>query len=170
MEILARRAILDQRALNYDTTSSDLSSCSPASLCSSISLYSYNSDMDKATFTREAAGRRYNAWRNSPYLLPSDQPEFARQSVGFDFWALPQAYPSQSDQQHRMLQLAIGGLYPDPNLVESVLAPQPNERTRILDLGWYIFNRVGSPSSMCVQVQVPELGASKWQRLSPMRR
>lgn len=36
-----------------------------------------------------------------------------------------------------MLQLAIGGLYPAPDLVEAALAPRPNERTAILDLGSY---------------------------------
>jgi hypothetical protein len=84
MEIPARRgsqAILDQEALNYEPTGTIHVSSSPASVCSSMSLYSFSSDRDAASFVREAAGRRYNAWQNTPYMLPSDQSEFARQLV-----------------------------------------------------------------------------------------
>jgi hypothetical protein len=48
-----------------------------------MSLYSFNSDRDAVSFVREEAGRHYNAWKNTPYMLPSDQPEFARQLVEF---------------------------------------------------------------------------------------
>jgi hypothetical protein len=82
MEIPARGRV-DQDALNYDPTSSIHVSSSLASLCSSMSLYSFSSDRDADSFVREAAGRRYNAWQNTPYMLPSDQSEFARQLVGF---------------------------------------------------------------------------------------
>jgi len=34
-----------------------------------------------------------------------------------------------------MLQLAMGGLYPASDIVEDILAPKPNKRTSILDLG-----------------------------------
>ncbi|KIM34404.1 hypothetical protein M408DRAFT_325809 [Serendipita vermifera MAFF 305830] len=111
-------AILDQEPLNYGSTSSSQPYNSPQSCCSSISLYSYTTDMDPTTFIREAAGRRYNAWQNTLYMLPSDQPEFLRH-----------------DKQHRMLQLALGSLYPDPQVVETILTPQGNERISILDLG-----------------------------------
>lgn len=90
MEIPARgpRPRVNQDALNYGSTSSIHVSSSPASFCSSMSLYSFNSDRDTASFVREAAGRRYNAWQNTPYMLPSDQSEFARQLVGFTFFEL----------------------------------------------------------------------------------
>jgi hypothetical protein len=41
----------------------------------------------------------------------------------------------RSDKQHRLLELAVGELYPAQELVESILQPRPNERPTILDLG-----------------------------------
>jgi hypothetical protein len=42
---------------------------------------------------------------------------------------------TRSDKQHRLLELAVGGLYPAQELVESILQPRPNARPTILDLG-----------------------------------
>ena len=49
-----------------------------------------------------------------------------------------------------MLQLAIGGLYPAPDLVEAVLAPRSNEKIAILDLGWYSVCGVQISSQPCL--------------------
>jgi hypothetical protein len=51
---------------------------SDRSSCSSMSLYSYDTERDGATLFYEASGRRYNS-QNQLYLLPSDQSEFSRQ-------------------------------------------------------------------------------------------
>lgn len=39
------------------------------------------------------------------------------------------------NKQHVATILALGGLYPAPDIVGAILAPQEGERKRILDLG-----------------------------------
>ncbi|KAG8859393.1 hypothetical protein FRB91_008262 [Serendipita sp. 411] len=108
--------LFDQSALNYESLED---CCDPSSSsCSAMSLYSFNSERDTATFVHNANGRKFNKL-NPLYKLPSDQPEFSRH-----------------DKQHELLKSALGGhLYPAPELVESVLSNIPNRRKAILDLG-----------------------------------
>ncbi|KAG8824658.1 hypothetical protein FRC17_009060, partial [Serendipita sp. 399] len=80
-------------------------------------LAATTSERDASSFVRNANGRQYNS-SNTLYLLPSDQSEFARH-----------------DKQHRLLELALGGLYPVPAVVESILSPDPDRPKAILDLG-----------------------------------
>jgi hypothetical protein len=39
------------------------------------------------------------------------------------------------NKQHIAIVLGLGGLYPEPETVEAVLAPSDGEKKRILDLG-----------------------------------
>jgi hypothetical protein len=39
------------------------------------------------------------------------------------------------DKQHRAITLGLGGLYPAPEVVRAVLAPQDGVTKKILDLG-----------------------------------
>lgn len=70
----------DDNTLNHGSVDNLLTSArfDCQSCCSSMSLYSYDTERDAAAFIREASGRRYNN-RNELYMLPSDQPEFLRQ-------------------------------------------------------------------------------------------
>lgn len=82
MKILMFRGLsrfVDQLPLNLsDDDILALDDNSDRASCSSMSLYSYDSERDGAAFVYEASGRRYNN-HNQLYLLPSDQPEFSRQ-------------------------------------------------------------------------------------------
>ena len=83
MEILMIRGLsrfVDQLPLNYGSNDDllGLDDNSDRASCSSMSLYSYDSERDGAAFVYEASGRRYNN-QNQLYLLPSDQSEFSRQ-------------------------------------------------------------------------------------------
>jgi len=42
---------------------------------------------------------------------------------------------SDRDKQHRAITLALGGLYPAPEVVHAILAPENGIKKRILDLG-----------------------------------
>jgi hypothetical protein len=44
---------------------------------------------------------------------------------------------SRRDKQHRALVLALEGLYPEPEVVRAVLAPEDGITKRIVDLGEY---------------------------------
>jgi hypothetical protein len=82
MKILMFRGLsrfVDQLPLNLsDDDILALDDNSDRTSCSSMSLYSYDSERDATAFVYEASGRRYNN-QNQLYLLPSDQSEFSRQ-------------------------------------------------------------------------------------------
>jgi hypothetical protein len=40
------------------------------------------------------------------------------------------------NKQHTAIVLGLGGLFPDPETVQAILAPEDGEKKRILDLGW----------------------------------
>jgi hypothetical protein len=42
---------------------------------------------------------------------------------------------SQRDKQHRGITLGLGGLYPEPEVVRAILAPEDGVTKRIIDLG-----------------------------------
>jgi hypothetical protein len=44
---------------------------------------------------------------------------------------------SRRDKQHRGITLGLGGLYPEPEAVRAILAPQDGVTKRIIDLGQY---------------------------------
>ncbi|PVF95012.1 S-adenosyl-L-methionine-dependent methyltransferase [Serendipita vermifera] len=73
----------------------------------SQSTYSYDSTRDWSQFFKEIDGRIFNN-QSSPYILPAGK--------------------------HSSL-VGLGGLYPCPDLVENILAPQPGVTKEILDLG-----------------------------------
>ncbi|KAG8751187.1 hypothetical protein FRC14_008090 [Serendipita sp. 396] len=82
------------------------------------SFYSYHSSQDLSSFVKEIDGRMFNA-QSELYMMPSDNGEFQR-----------------LDKQHYALVLGLGGLYPCPNVVESILEPSNQGEPRsILDLG-----------------------------------
>ncbi|PVF98123.1 S-adenosyl-L-methionine-dependent methyltransferase [Serendipita vermifera] len=81
------------------------------------STYSYNSGRDWAMFFKEIDGRRFSN-QSSTYILPADDIEFIR-----------------LDKQHAAHLIGLGGLYPCPDLVERVLAPESGITKEILDLG-----------------------------------
>ncbi|RDX56492.1 S-adenosyl-L-methionine-dependent methyltransferase [Lentinus brumalis] len=93
-------------------TSSDGRSASPAP-----SMYSFSSSVDGRTMLREAYGRILNN-QNDTYFLPADNEEHRR-----------------LDLQHQIITLALGSLYPAPNLVRRALAPRPGKTAAILDVG-----------------------------------
>ncbi|KAG8827580.1 hypothetical protein FRC17_007792 [Serendipita sp. 399] len=81
------------------------------------SFYSYNSQ-DATSFVKEIDGRIFNA-QSELYMMPSDNGEFQR-----------------LDKQHYAFVLALGGLYPCRDVVESILGPSNRGEPRsILDLG-----------------------------------
>ena len=45
---------------------------------------------------------------------------------------------SGRDKQHRGITLGLGGLYPEPEVVRAILAPQDGVTKRIVDLGQYL--------------------------------
>ncbi|PIL24243.1 hypothetical protein GSI_13996 [Ganoderma sinense ZZ0214-1] len=57
------------------------------------------------------------------------------------------------DLQHQIITLALGGLYPAPNLVRKALAPRPGKAPAILDVG----TGSGSWSAMCDQIFLQKL-------------
>ncbi|CCA67851.1 hypothetical protein PIIN_01675 [Serendipita indica DSM 11827] len=131
LTIVHARPRIVQDAINYDGATGNIHTVS--SYCSDMSLLSYNSERDADNFVQKFGGRCYNS-RNELYALPSDQPEFERQCVCSPPILL---YSTRlvSDKQDRMLQLAVGNLYPAPGLVESVLRSPSRQPSAILDLG-----------------------------------
>ncbi|KAI0807727.1 S-adenosyl-L-methionine-dependent methyltransferase [Fomes fomentarius] len=97
---------------DYADTSSDGRSASP-----SPSLYSFSSSVDGRLMLRQAYGRMLNN-QNDTYFLPADNEEHRR-----------------LDLQHQIITLALGGLYPAPNLVRRALAPRPGKVPTVLDVG-----------------------------------
>ncbi|PVG03326.1 hypothetical protein CPB86DRAFT_793754 [Serendipita vermifera] len=81
------------------------------------SVYSYNSDRDVKRFVKEVHGRIFNNL-NDAYLLPSDESEWGR-----------------LDKQNLAILIGMDGLYPCPEVVESVLAPEDGVTRRIADIG-----------------------------------
>ncbi|PVF95009.1 S-adenosyl-L-methionine-dependent methyltransferase [Serendipita vermifera] len=81
------------------------------------STYSYESTRDWTMFFKEVDGRLFSS-QASPYILPADEVEFLR-----------------LDKQHAAHLIGLGSLYPCPDLVEQILAPQPGITKEILDLG-----------------------------------
>ncbi|KAG8833991.1 hypothetical protein FRC17_009717 [Serendipita sp. 399] len=70
----------------------------------------------QSTLRREDGGRYFNVL-NDTYFLPSDDDEHARL------------------QQHTAITLGLGGLYPAPEVVASVLAKRDGDPPKVLDLG-----------------------------------
>lgn len=139
LTIVHARPRIVQDAINYDGATGNIHTVS--SYCSDMSLLSYNSERDADNFVQKFGGRCYNS-RNELYALPSDQPEFERH-----------------DKQDRMLQLAVGNLYPAPGLVESVLRSPSRQPSAILDLGtgsgaWAINMALKYPGSRVVGVDL----------------
>ncbi|TBU35695.1 S-adenosyl-L-methionine-dependent methyltransferase [Dichomitus squalens] len=97
---------------DHTDSSSDRRSISPAP-----SLYSFSSSVDGRLMLRQAYGRTLNN-QNDTYFLPADNEEHRR-----------------LDLQHQIITLALGGLYPAPNLVRRALAPRPGKTPAILDVG-----------------------------------
>ncbi|KAM5532078.1 hypothetical protein V8D89_014242 [Ganoderma adspersum] len=96
---------------DYADSSSNGRSASPAP-----SLYSFSSN-DGRLMLRQAYGRILNN-QNDTYFLPADNEEHRR-----------------LDLQHQIITLALGGLYPAPNLVRKALAPRSGKAPAILDVG-----------------------------------
>jgi hypothetical protein len=46
------------------------------------------------------------------------------------------------NKQHLAIVLGLGGLYPEPETVQAILAPSDGEKKRILDLGRFFALRV----------------------------
>ncbi|KAG8835203.1 hypothetical protein FRB91_001163 [Serendipita sp. 411] len=69
------------------------------------------------TLRREDGGRYFNAL-NDTYFLPSDDDEHAR-----------------LNKQHTAITLGLGGLYPAPEVVNSILANREGDSPKVLDLG-----------------------------------
>jgi hypothetical protein len=42
------------------------------------------------------------------------------------------------DKQHKGITLGLGGLYPEPEVVRAILAPQDGVTKKIIDLGQYL--------------------------------
>ncbi|KAI0672942.1 S-adenosyl-L-methionine-dependent methyltransferase [Trametes maxima] len=102
-------------SLNQDDNfegSSDGRSGSPAP-----SLYSFSSSVDGQLMLRHVHGRILNN-QNDTYYLPADNEEHRR-----------------LDLQHQVISLALGGLYPAPDLVRRALRPRPGKIPAILDVG-----------------------------------
>ncbi|OSD08574.1 S-adenosyl-L-methionine-dependent methyltransferase [Trametes coccinea BRFM310] len=93
-------------------SSSDERSASPAP-----SLYSFSSSVDGQFMLRQVHGRVLNS-ANDTYFLPADNEEHRR-----------------LDLQHQILTLALGGLYPAPDLVRRALRSRPLKAPGILDVG-----------------------------------
>ncbi|KAI0636697.1 S-adenosyl-L-methionine-dependent methyltransferase [Trametes polyzona] len=93
-------------------SSSDGRSGSPAP-----SLYSFSSSVDGQMMLRQVHGRTLNN-QNDTYFLPADNEEHRR-----------------LDLQHQVITLALGGLYPAPDLVRRALRPRPGKMPAILDVG-----------------------------------
>ncbi|KAH9857176.1 hypothetical protein C2E23DRAFT_881639 [Lenzites betulinus] len=85
-------------------SSSDGRSGSPAP-----SLYSFSSSVDGQLMLRQVYGRILNN-QNDTYFLPADTEEHRR-----------------LDLQHQVITLALGGLYPAPDLVRRALRPRPGK-------------------------------------------
>ncbi|PVF97655.1 S-adenosyl-L-methionine-dependent methyltransferase [Serendipita vermifera] len=82
------------------------------------SFYSYHSTRDLSAFVKEIDGRMFNN-QSELYMLPSDDTEFQR-----------------LDKQHYAFVLALGGLYPCPEVVQDILDPtKATGQLSILDLG-----------------------------------
>ncbi|KAI0664665.1 S-adenosyl-L-methionine-dependent methyltransferase [Cubamyces menziesii] len=93
-------------------SSSDGRSGSPAP-----SLYSFSSSVDGQLMLRQVYGRVLNN-ANDTYFLPADTEEHRR-----------------LDLQHQVITLALGGLYPAPDLVRRALRPRPGKAPAVLDVG-----------------------------------
>ncbi|KIM23714.1 hypothetical protein M408DRAFT_27671 [Serendipita vermifera MAFF 305830] len=74
-------------------------------------------DSNRLALVKREGGRDFNVI-NETYLLPTDSEEWNR-----------------LDKQHRAITLGLGGLYPAPDVVRAVLAPQEGVSKRVLDLG-----------------------------------
>ncbi|PVF94115.1 S-adenosyl-L-methionine-dependent methyltransferase [Serendipita vermifera] len=81
------------------------------------SLLSYNSTRDIKQFVKEVNGRIFNNLADN-YLLPSDEPEWVR-----------------LEKQSVALVIAMGGLYPCPDVIEAILDPADGQSKSILDVG-----------------------------------
>ncbi|KAI8989708.1 S-adenosyl-L-methionine-dependent methyltransferase [Trametes punicea] len=80
------------------------------------SLYSFSS-VDGQLMLRQVYGRVLNN-ANDTYFLPADTEEHRR-----------------LDLQHQVITLALGGLYPAPDLVRRALRPRPGKAPGVLDVG-----------------------------------
>ncbi|PVG04451.1 S-adenosyl-L-methionine-dependent methyltransferase [Serendipita vermifera] len=83
---------------------------------SRVSTYTYASE-DAERFRKQVRGRSFNVL-NDTYCLPTDDEEWTR-----------------LNKQHVAIVLGLGGLYPAPDTVNAILAPEPGTVKRILDLG-----------------------------------
>ncbi|KAI0822861.1 S-adenosyl-L-methionine-dependent methyltransferase [Trametes gibbosa] len=81
------------------------------------SLYSFTSSVDGQLMLRQVYGRILNN-QNDTYFLPADNEEHRR-----------------LDLQHQVITLALGGLFPAPDLVRRALRPRPGTPPAILDVG-----------------------------------
>ncbi|PVF94108.1 hypothetical protein CPB86DRAFT_713818 [Serendipita vermifera] len=81
------------------------------------SVLSYNSARDLNQFVKEMHGRIFSSI-NDAYLLPSDEAEWTR-----------------LEKQSVALVIAMGGLYPCPEVIESILNPEDGQPKHILDIG-----------------------------------
>ncbi|CAG8651721.1 2079_t:CDS:10, partial [Acaulospora colombiana] len=90
------------------------------------STYSYDSSRDWTLFFKEVDGRRFSN-QSSTYILPAVAPQ---SSVYISAQRL-----LLRDKQHAAHLIGMGGLYPCPDLVEKILAPEPGIIKEILDLG-----------------------------------
>jgi trans-aconitate methyltransferase len=66
-----------------------------------------------------------------------------------------------SNQHHEAMKLSLGGLYPCPDVVQSILSPVPGETKRIMDIGcgsriWAIEMAKEFPHAEVIGVDVPQ--------------
>ncbi|KIM23716.1 hypothetical protein M408DRAFT_251572 [Serendipita vermifera MAFF 305830] len=123
---------VDQSAVNYTPSQVDISSY--AGSMSGTRRLGFNLEEDeqsrmsfRTTYTdatldsdrlvKREGGREFNVL-NEMYSLPTDGDEWDR-----------------LDKQHRAITLGLGGLYPAPDVVRAILAPQEGVSKRALDLG-----------------------------------
>lgn len=75
------------------------------------------------------------------YTVQSDE-RMVRKEAGREFNMLNEIYPLPADEydrldrRHRAICLVLGGLYPAPEVVRAVLAPEEGVMKRVLDLGY----------------------------------
>lgn len=157
-ELAYHQVRFNQPPLNFSTDGStidDLISCDTRS--SHGSVFSYRSDRDINNFIREVNGRRFNN-HNITYFLPSgtssvectaqlssaqltrfrsDRRHRIQQTVRVrDYTShIRSPDPASSDKQHLMAMLAVGDIYPCPELISEILKPEPGVQKSILDLG-----------------------------------